>query len=41
VVAAISVVVHAGDVPPTTLVPVVRAAARGISRTLGTPTLRR
>jgi DNA-binding IclR family transcriptional regulator len=35
VVAAISVVVHAGDVPPNTLIPVVRAAARGISRTLG------
>jgi DNA-binding IclR family transcriptional regulator len=35
VVAAISVVVHAGDVRPNTLIPVVRAAARGISRNLG------
>jgi DNA-binding IclR family transcriptional regulator len=37
VVAAISVVVHADEVRPTTLVPVVRAAARGISRALGLP----
>jgi DNA-binding IclR family transcriptional regulator len=37
VVAAISVVVRAGEVRPNTLVPVVRAAARGISRTLGNP----
>jgi DNA-binding IclR family transcriptional regulator len=40
VVAAVSVVVHAGDSRPNMLVPVVRAAARGISRALGIPVAR-
>ncbi len=35
VVAAVSVVVHAGQAQPHTLLPVVRVAARGISRALG------
>ncbi|HEY0485367.1 MAG TPA: IclR family transcriptional regulator [Mycobacteriales bacterium] len=37
VVAAVSVVVRAGEAKPSALVPVVRAAARGISRALGMP----
>ncbi len=37
VVAAISIVVPAEGTDPRTLVPAVRAAARGISRTLGAP----
>jgi DNA-binding IclR family transcriptional regulator len=37
VVAAISIVVPAESVDPRTLVPAVRAAARGISRSLGAP----
>jgi DNA-binding IclR family transcriptional regulator len=37
VVAAISIVVPAEGTDPRTLVPAVRAAARGISRTLGSP----
>jgi DNA-binding IclR family transcriptional regulator len=37
VVAAISVVVPAEGTDPRTLVPAVRAAARGISRVLGAP----
>lgn len=37
VVAAVSVVVHAGSVQPHTLVPLVQVAARGISRSLGAP----
>lgn len=35
VVAAVSVVVHAEDCHPRTLVPVVRVAARGVSPALG------
>jgi DNA-binding IclR family transcriptional regulator len=34
-VAAVSVVAHAGTVNPHALVPLVRIAARGISRSLG------
>lgn len=37
VIAALSVVVPARDVNPQTLVPAVRAAGRGISRSLGAP----
>ena len=39
VVAALSVVARAGDAPPSSLVPAVRAAARAISRTMGEPRL--
>lgn len=41
VVAALSVVVHADGSQPATIVPAVRAAARSISRALGSPTARR
>lgn len=42
VVAALSVVVHAGDaLAQAALVPAVRAASRGISRALGSPSARR
>lgn len=40
VVAAVSVVVPADDAEPRLLIPVVRAAARGISRGLGAPSAR-
>jgi DNA-binding IclR family transcriptional regulator len=40
VVAALSVVVPAREADPRALVPVVRAAARGISRVLGAPSVR-
>lgn len=40
VVAAISVVVRRDGLPPSTLVPAVRAAARGISRVVGAPASR-
>ena len=39
VVAALSVVVPTGG-PPGSFIPVVRAAARGVSRTLGAPRTR-
>ena len=41
VVAALSIVLRAGGVPPSSLVPAVQAAARGISRTAGAPAPRR
>jgi DNA-binding IclR family transcriptional regulator len=40
VVAALSIVIRADGVPPSSLVPAVRAAARGISRSVGAPHLR-
>lgn len=40
-VAAMSIVIHADGVPPSSLVPAVQAAARGISRAVGAPDLRR
>lgn len=40
VVAALSIVIRHDGVPPATLVPAVRAAARGISRAAGAPDLR-
>lgn len=40
VIAAISVVVRHDGLPPSTLVPAVRAAARGISRAVGAPAAR-
>ncbi|HEU0103131.1 MAG TPA: IclR family transcriptional regulator [Mycobacteriales bacterium] len=40
VVAALSIVIRADGVPPSSLVPAVQAAARGISRAVGAPDLR-
>jgi DNA-binding IclR family transcriptional regulator len=41
VVAALSIVVHADGAQPAALAAAVRAAARGISRALGSPWARR